>query len=1489
MAKTMRDLLDALDDLNKQELKRFKSRLNGLPVWGVNEVEEPIELAPRPGFANIPEVRLQRADAGDLSGLLVSYYGPRSAVQVTVEALEAANCAEQAEKLREVAGIGSVSIAQRSIQLGNRRLRAVPPPALHFVDRHREELIQRTATVEGVLDMLYSTVLDDEQYQRIASRGTSQEKMRELYSLMRCWDNSCKDRLYEALKAKNRFLVADLEGRRARSIEEMLLNLNLHSIKKLTLPKVLEISSESLEERTPHSPADLPWHFLRKVLALNVTARDTRLEAQASEDQGRRGKEEESGVHTSKEHFLETFGNVSVNHLDVLCALLLRSDSFLHQEIFLKMSMCQFALPLLLPPIETPKCTLMLWAMRDIIRKWRAPSLAESGDFREESLVLISLPTISFVRMGRCRLSKSKLLNEFLSPSQQRCDFFVHGGMECGTVPREISDGLVEIAWSFPGRQRKPDDFLEPLAVANLHGDVESHWVQFSFLTQVSSAVFMFAESISEKVCGFLSSLKESSTQYYFILDECSRTFMETPDLKGELWGPRRQQSRCELTDGLTKFMNGVKDLKLTEKLYFLKWMKFNLGCIARKNLPECKLIYKTLRAGSQMNAEMDQWKSFFSLGVEHFMRELGQLYEAECSMAKEGKVSETQRTFACFPSIAADLMLEGFPLELVDGGAFNIPLQWITDVLTELNNKLRGRSKMMVITVLGVQSTGKSTLLHSMFGMQFAERGSQCTQGAFMTLLKVAEDMTGELGCDFVLVIDTEDPKAPTLDHSTCPYDWSLQLAILGIGLSDLTLVNLALGNATEIDILWIVIRAFLRLQRPGQKSSCQFVHQNVSDVSARDQNMRDKKHFLEQLDEMTQSVAETENIGKGYKFSDIVDYDPEVHDWYIPCLWHGDPPMAPINREYSEKVFEMKNSLLEFIRNNKEMRKDIPWFTEWIKILWNAVRQRSFSFQNCLMAEAYHQLSMQFSKWDWNFRREMYLWVFEQETAIQNTAPGELDLGILEGELQKKLLFGEEQILESLKQYFDHKASNLHLAAKQREDFVRTAKNLKYELERYSFNKLQDAIKKAQHKIDSFQIGYLKIIEGDELVEECMQKDLPETVRLEVVWNPQRNHQIYTLCFTTAGSFHCSHTNLKFDAKAAVTITYQLDSWCRHRNEFKGEHLMIAGPLFSIHANPVEAVAAVYFPHFLHLKDKDSPQVQIAHFVEGGMSLEKPDRVDPFYAILKNPSFSPCGVVLKKSFFKRKIKVHAVALLYQVLGVSTPKFHLYLLPNDISLRKAVDLFEERCPSLRILKPPETNKPLTIGSSFIVARLDDITVSPRELNFKYLDAEMEQQYLELYAEKPLDLLKLHIKEKVKDELVWEACVRQEELKSLGVHLMKGSCSSRLTNVLSIDVTPGSRDKDLSDSSELHFVERHREQLIQRTTNVEGVLDRLYGILLTEEQYRRIFSKATNPEKMRELYSLMPAWDDSCKDLFYRVLKDKQGFLIGDLENGGPQ
>uniref|UniRef100_A0A8D0GEE6 PYD and CARD domain containing n=1 Tax=Sphenodon punctatus TaxID=8508 RepID=A0A8D0GEE6_SPHPU len=192
MEKTVRDLLlDALDELPLADLTRFKAKLNQFPVAA--------------GYNKIPRGRLEGADSLALCDLLINFYTERYGVEVAAAVLDSINQRPLAQTLRDAA-------TGADPRDGTQNQLPASAAGLHFVERHRDALIQRSAGVEGVLDMLYGSILNEEQYQNIVSQRTSQEKMRELYKLMPSWNQFCKDQLYEALKAKNRFLINDLEG-----------------------------------------------------------------------------------------------------------------------------------------------------------------------------------------------------------------------------------------------------------------------------------------------------------------------------------------------------------------------------------------------------------------------------------------------------------------------------------------------------------------------------------------------------------------------------------------------------------------------------------------------------------------------------------------------------------------------------------------------------------------------------------------------------------------------------------------------------------------------------------------------------------------------------------------------------------------------------------------------------------------------------------------------------------------------------------------------------------------------------------------------------------------------------------------------------------------------------------------------------------------------------------------------------------------------------
>ncbi|XP_033992337.1 up-regulator of cell proliferation-like, partial [Trematomus bernacchii] len=294
------------------------------------------------------------------------------------------------------------------------------------------------------------------------------------------------------------------------------LGLDHHIEEKLSISTLLRIDKKTITDKPAKCNSDLPWYFLKKLMMVNVTARNVKCIP---------AHESNCEDHTDDLDDLDesTHSGDTLNPLDIVTALFLCSDGFVQQEMALKMSMCQFSVPLLLPNCDTKQCTLMLWAMRDIVKKYRPQSLSESRGFIEERIVVSELPMISFVRLGECSLSKSEILNKLLSNSQQYHDTFVHHNMEGGDSPRRISNGLVEMTWYLPCGNKNMDVFSEPVAVANLRGDIASSQTQFDFLCQTSAAVFVFFDALDSE-CELLTN-QNHKAQIFLVGNRQSKDF----------------------------------------------------------------------------------------------------------------------------------------------------------------------------------------------------------------------------------------------------------------------------------------------------------------------------------------------------------------------------------------------------------------------------------------------------------------------------------------------------------------------------------------------------------------------------------------------------------------------------------------------------------------------------------------------------------------------------------------------------------------------------------------------------------------------------------------------------------------------------------------------------------------------------------------------------------------------------------------------------
>ena len=338
------------------------------------------------------------------------------------------------------------------------------------------------------------------------------------------------------------------------------------------------------------------------------------------------------------------------------------------------------------------------------------------------------------------------------------------------------------------------------------------------------------------------------------------------------------------------------------------------------------------------------------SFGLEHIFREITQMFQL------------TELSTIDYAGAAAEILLSGQPLELMDGDSSYIPLRWFNAVFGKIKD-ITKNAKIFVISVLGIQSSGKSTMLNTMFGLEFAVSAGRCTRGAFANLIPLSDSLRHKSRYDYLLIIDTEglrgssDPKLRQHDN---------ELATFAIGVADLTIVNVFGENYNEMkEFLEIAVHAFLKMKLVKEKRICQIVHQNVAAINAVNALATERITLKKKLDEMTRLAAIQENCESEIEeLNDVLSFDENEDVSYIPSLLQGCPPMAHINPEYGKAIQEVKEKITNLMCLPERLTLSIVQFQKRVSGLWNAILRENFifSFRNTIEVRAFTSLDQKF-----------------------------------------------------------------------------------------------------------------------------------------------------------------------------------------------------------------------------------------------------------------------------------------------------------------------------------------------------------------------------------------------------------------------------------------------------------------------------------------------------------------------------------------------
>ena len=543
----------------------------------------------------------------------------------------------------------------------------------------------------------------------------------------------------------------------------------------------------------------------------------------------------------------------------------------------------------------------------------------------------------------------------------------------------------------------------------------------------------------------------QSTTRYYAQTqrkEHRSRNIDKKRELGNELIAIRRGRYE-KIQKGLPKLMSSfLKELfnlrTVDQKLMFIYDIQYSLDEWRCKNLSSIQMQYseslkklallkeeeienkkkninneemtnkqkEPIQAETKWCTNLSKLLLDISVGIDNIFREIGEICETTKINDDNSLIKELDECNKKLPEFAAALLMYGAAIELMDGDGLSVATGWLEEVMKALEKRfkytfdLKKDPKIFVLTILGTQSTGKSTLLNAMFGIHFPVSAGRCTTGAFMQFKPIFLD---NFPYDALLIIDTEGLDAPEYRQDKTHDN---EIATLVLGISDLAIINVRGEVPTNIEnFLEVSICALMRISMVDFHPSVVFVHQNC-DPTAKQKNLKGRSIFMAEMDKAVSIQAELiQEQDRFFCLQDIVDISLENDFVYFPQFLEGSPPMSPLNVDYSKSCSNLTRYIFSKMKKHFERYNNaqtLQEFAEKIKFVWNGVLEENFvlSLINTAEIQVKYDIDNQMS--NWKVKMEGYM-----EDILENSC-NEIESDFKAKELTSDLLRVKKEQLE-------------------------------------------------------------------------------------------------------------------------------------------------------------------------------------------------------------------------------------------------------------------------------------------------------------------------------------------------------------------------------------------------------------------------------------------------------------------------------------------
>ncbi|XP_058239092.1 uncharacterized protein LOC131348292 [Hemibagrus wyckioides] len=329
------------------------------------------------------------------------------------------------------------------------------------------------------------------------------------------------------------------------------------------------------------------------------------------------------------------------------------------------------------------------------------------------------------------------------------------------------------------------------------------------------------------------------------------------------------------------------------------------------------------------------------------------------------------------------------------------------------------------------------------------------------------------------------------------------------------------------------------------------------------------------------------------------------------------------------------------------------------------------------------------------------------------------------------------------------------------------------------------------------------------------------------------------------------CKLTKLVFEMDGKGEVLYRIVSWDSCSLEGLGQQ-QPAGPLYSI-ACLEGSIRHLHLPHCEICTDEVN--LTAAHVTGGNVELIQPLKVTKTHAIINIQGLSLFGLL--RALLSHKIPITAQVLLFykKINGKHRmSKLHMHLLPGNVPVEEVhkqhgYNTYIETSSRCK-LTPGKKYRPCCKNTDH------DYVFQPKIEKFECDYGPNYHPTFEMLCNIEVDKVTLGLLDE-NDQEVWE----------------------RLVFLTGTDAVSSK-----SDTTGADFMDQYRAELIQRVSAVMEIADCLKSKkMISDEKYNRIHAESTSRDQMRLLYSSFDAGGRVVKAEAYKVLKEKEPYLVEDL------